>query len=73
MLVELDLELPLLNIFQYRLTLAENGFLHVNQLVDEEVGRQLRTDLSIPLRAVIQLQSCAVRLMHHTQKLKQED
>lgn len=73
MLVELNSELPLLNIFQYGLTLAENGFLHVNQLVDEEVGRQLRTDLGIPLGAVIQLQSRAERLMHRTQKLKQEN
>lgn len=70
MLVELDLAFPLLNIHQHEHVLVGNGFLHVNQLVGGEVGRQLQDVLGIPLGVVIRLQTHAVRLMHRTQKSK---
>ena len=73
MLVELDGELPLLRIMQYEFQLAGNGFHHVSQLVDEEVGHHLQDRLNIPLGVVIELQSRASRVMRRTQKLKVEE
>lgn len=73
MLVELDSELPLLGITQYEPILAANGFLHINQLVDEGIEDQLRAELGIPLGVTTQLRNRAERLMRRTQKLKQEE
>lgn len=73
MLFELHSELPELRIMQYEPLLAEAGFLHVNQLVDNEVGDHLRGELSIPFGVVIQLRRRAIRLMRCTEKLKKEE
>jgi hypothetical protein len=73
LLVELDSELPELRIMQYELRLAEGGFLHANQLVDDEVEDYLQNHLFIPFGVVIQLRRRAERLMRRTQKLKQEE
>ena len=73
MLVELNKELPYLEVLQYEDELTKNGFYYISQLVGGEVGHCLHDDLKIPLRVVIQLQSRASRLMRRTQKLKQED
>jgi hypothetical protein len=73
MLAELDSELPELGILQYEHILAEDGFLHVNQLVDNATENHLRNELLIPFGVVIQLRHRAERLMRRTQKLKREE
>jgi hypothetical protein len=75
MLVELDSELPHLGITRYEHILAEDGFMHVNQLVNDNIEHHLWIELSIPFGIVKQLQSRAERLMRRAQKskVKQEE
>ena len=73
MLTELHWELPLLGITQYEQRPAENGFLYVNQLVNEDVGCQLRDELSIPFGVIVQMRSRAMWLMRRTQKSRVKD
>ena len=72
MLNELHGEYPALRFPQYEEILAGNGFVYINQLVEEEEARGQLESIGIPMGVVNLLLSRAGRLMRRTQKLKQE-